>query len=125
MEEKLALKLDTVFLVPKSGHIKKIRVKISHDGKDFPSGISESGSIFKIIAIRDTGEVSNLLTYECFFRDDYDKKCGFDRDLENIPISEGDVLNIRTEKDYNGNIFSGINVSISYLFTFLIELNPL
>ena len=60
-----------------------------------------------------------------FFRDDYDKKCGFDRDPENIPISEGDVLNIRTEKDYEGNIFSGVNVSISFLFTFLLELDPL
>ena len=62
-----------------------------------------------------------------FLRDDNapGKKCGFDHDPENIQISEGDVLNIRTEKDYNENIFSGINISITYLFIFLIELDPL
>ena len=70
-------------------------MKISHEGKNCFSGISESGSIFTIFTTRDTGEVSNLLTYEFFFfRDDYGKKCGFDRDPENIPILEGDVLNI-------------------------------
>ena len=113
--------LDTGSLVPQSGRIKKIRVKISHEGKDFYDDIFESGSVFTIIMIRDTEEVSNLLTYECFKRDHSlsvndarGKKCGF----ENIPISEGDVLNIRTEKNYNENIFRGINISLSFLLHF-------
>ena len=44
--------------------------------------------------------------------------CGFDRDPENIPISEGDVINIRTEKDYTRN-YEGVDIPISYLFTFM------
>ena len=87
--------------------------------------------------IRDTGEVPNLLAYKCILRDyrpiggdSRDKKCGFDRDPENILISEGDVMNIRTEK---GDVVSeyafssrGIPFSeASYLFTFLLELDPL
>ena len=57
--------------------------------------------------------------------DGYDKKCGFDRDPENIPISEGDVINIKTEKDYRESDSSGLDITISYLFTFLLELDPL
>ena len=41
------------------------------------------GTVFTIITIKDTGEVSNLLTYESL------NKCGFDRHPKNIPISEG------------------------------------
>ena len=125
-------KLDTEFLVPQSGRIKKILTKISYEGKDSSRHIFEGSSIFTIITIRDTGEVSNLLTYECFLTDptlsgdvDYDKKCGFDRDPENISISEGDAINIRTEKDYNEDDYRGIDIPIFYLFAFLLELVPL
>ena len=62
---------------------------------------------FTFIAIKDTGEVSNLLTYECFYNDFADdnynldlRRCGFDRDPENIPILEGDVIDIRTERTH-------------------------
>ena len=63
-------------------------------------------SVFTIMAIKSTGKVSNLLTYECPEgpKDpnnpgaNYAIKYQFDR--ENIPISEGDINNIRTEKDY-------------------------
>ena len=123
------------FLVPQSGRIKKIRVKISYEGTDSSRGIFEGGSIFMIIAIRDTGEVSNLLTHECFFRDrslsggdGHDKKCGFDRDPENTPIWESDVINIRTEKDFNDYVCWSCSIpfsSVSYLSTFLLELDPL
>ena len=85
------------------------------------------------MAIKDTGEVSNLLTYECFFIDNTPigeryifKECGFDRDPENIPISDCDVKNIRTEKKFNEHIFRGHDddfSNVSYLFTFLIELD--
>ena len=96
---------------------------------------SEGGFIFAIFVIRDMGETSKLLTYECFFRDRrlsgdviIDKKCGFDRDPENIAISEGDVINIRTEKVDNKLFLELFGISIpdfSFLFTFLIELDPL
>ena len=55
----------------------------------------------------------------------YDKKCGFDRDPENISISKGDVINIRNEKDYNEDDYRGIDIPIFYLFAFLLELDPL
>ena len=41
----------------------------------------------------------------------------------NISISEGDILNIRTEKE-NAAVW-GRDISFTYLFTFLIELDPL
>ena len=40
----------------------------------------------------------------------------------NIPISEGDIINIRTEKE-NASVW-GRDISFTYLFTFLIELDP-
>ena len=48
------------------------------------------------------------------------KKIYFDNDLENYPLSEGDLINIRTEKDYIQE-----DPKPSFLFTFLIELDPL
>ena len=121
------------FLVPQSGRIKKVKVKILSGEKDASSHIFQSGSIFTIISIKDTGEVSNLLSYECFFIDNTPigecyifKECGFDRDMENIPTSEGDVINIRTEKYFNEHIFRGHDDNfsdVSYLFTFLIVID--
>ena len=117
--------------------IKKIKVKISFGGLAFSSVVFESGCLFTIIAIKDTGEVSNLLTYECFLRDyrpigddSYFKKCVFDRDPENIAISEGDVTNLGTEKsneirDRFYELFGISAIDLSYLFTFLIELGLL
>ena len=65
----------------------------------------------------------------------------FDNDLENYPISQGDLMNIRTEKDYSKYIhiipphligrIGGYELSrqeeeirFSVFFTFLIELDP-
>ena len=98
-------KLDTGILVPQSGPIKKIRIKISNDdGKNYMGSSIIKGSISTIIAIRDMGEVSNLLTYECTSThiggNSYTTKCRFDHDPENIPILEVDVINIRTETLY-------------------------
>ena len=131
----VASERDTGFLVPQSGRIKKIKVKISFRGKDFSIVASEGSFIFTIIAIKDTGEVSNLLTYECLIRDyrpiaddSIFRKCGFDRDPENIAISEGDVINIRTEKADNKCFLELFGLSVpdfSFLFTFLLELDPL
>ena len=54
-------------------------------------------------------------------------ECRFDRDPKNMSISEGDVINIRTEKNYRAVDYDHIkrDMSISYLFTFLLELDPL
>ena len=55
-------------------------------------------------------------------------ECGFDRDPENIAISEGDVINIRTEKADNKCFLELFGLSVpdfSFLFTFLLELDPL
>ena len=41
----------------------------------------------------------------------------------NTSISEDDILNIRTEKE-NAAVW-GRDISFTYLFTFLIELDPL
>ena len=81
------------------------------------------------------GEVSNLLTYECFYSihnpigfDGINLKCGFDRDPENIAISEGDIITIRTEKDFDDWTFfnqADLYSVASFLFTFFIELDPL
>ena len=44
----------------------------------------------------------------------------FDNDLENYPLSEGDLINIRTEQDYTQE-----DPKPSFFFlTFLIELDP-
>ena len=49
-------------------------------------------------------------------------KCNFDfiHDLKSYPLSEGDIINIRTERD-----FQKTKTEFSYLFTFLVELDPL
>ena len=128
-------KLDTGFLVPQLGHIKKIQTKISHEGKDSSRNIFEGGSIFTVTAIRDTGEVSNLLTYECFLvivvlaeMMVLIKNVGLIA-IQKIYRSRGgggvDIINIKTEKDYSEADHRGKDIPISYLFTFLLELDPL
>ena len=62
------------------------------------------------------GEVSNLLTYECFAS--YNK-CRFDRNPKNIPISEGDI-NIKSDVDFGDG-----EDCLLFFFTFLFELIPL
>ena len=49
------------------------------------------------------------------------KRCSFDHDSENIPILEGDVINVRTEKNYSEFSYSEIGRTISYLFIILLE----
>ena len=69
---------------------------------------------------------SIISTYKCSISfvvdDEFTRKCDFDFDhnLKNYPLSEGDIINIRTEKD-----FQKTKSEFSYLFTFLIELDPL
>ena len=48
------------------------------------------------------------------------RKYYFDNNLKNYPISEGDLINIRTEKDILEE-----NFVVSFFFTFLLELDPL
>ena len=70
---------------------------------------------------------SILSTYSCVVRKPFDinpdkdfvRSCVFDNDLKNHPLSEGEVINIRTEIDRN------VKSVFSFMFTFLIELDPL
>ena len=71
---------------------------------------------------------SILSTYECAMRtgvepDDfnvYRRRCIFFYSLKNHSLTEGDYINIRSEKTINKT-----KQKYSYLFTFLIELDPL
>ena len=121
----------TGFLVPHSGRTKKIQVKITYKGKKHLCNFFQSGFIFTIVALKDMGEVSNILAYECYLPSlKYEvgvichRECRFNPDPENIPISVGDVINIRSETNYM-LISGGRDIPISYLFTFLLELDPL
>ena len=65
---------------------------------------------------------SILSTYNCKYSKIGRKRvCNFNfsHDLKNYPLSEGDVFNIKTEKDFKPQN------EMTYLFTFLIELDPL
>ena len=106
------------------------------------------GNLFSIIVLKNNNDKINnndeitrptssiLSTYNCVVSttpivfevdEDYFKpfdefisrKCIFDYDLKNHPLSEGEVINIRTEIDRN------VKSDFSFMFTFLIELDPL
>ena len=90
-----------------------------------------NGNLFSIILFENLGylgiPVGNILsTYKCYdildFDDDintFNRNCRFDNDLTNYPLSKGEVINIRTE------IERKVKSDWSFLFTFLIELDPL
>ena len=175
------------FLMPHSGRIKKIKVKISHDeGIEnlcnlnlIPwADMTAPDPIFTFTLIKEEKNLTDFLSYNCFkfnniitsfvdpsdyeegsitneeireineerlkvitFLDkwgdkitlvDKDIACSFSNtdstftsidNILDIPISEGDILNIRTEKE-NAAVW-GRDISFTYLFTFLIELDPL
>ena len=175
------------FLMPHSGRIKKIKVKISHDeGIEnlrnlnlIPwADMTAPDSIFTFTLIKEEKNLTDFLSYNCFkfnniitsfvdpsdyeegsitderireineerkkgitFLDKWgDKLTLIDKDIAcsflhtdraftsidsilNISISEGDILNIRTEKE-NAAVW-GRDISFTNLFTFLIELDPL
>ena len=91
------------------------------------------GDLFSIISFKNNNDEINqptssiLSTYRCVVSDpiDYDpdiefiRNCVFDYDLKNHPLSEGEVINIRTEIDRN------VKSVFSFMFSFLIELDPL
>ena len=100
------------------------------------------GNLFSIIVLKNNNDEitkptsSILSTYNCVISnvpdifledDDYlkpadyfiSRSCIFDYDLKNYPLSEGEVINIRTEIDRN------VKSDFSFMFTFLIELDPL
>ena len=179
------------FLMPHSGRIKNIKVKISHDegienirnllniNINPWADITRPDPIFKFTLIKEEKNLTDFLSLKCFkfnnspfypidrshfeegscitdeeiremneerekgitFLDKWgDKLTLVDKDIAcsslhtdhnftsidsilNIPISEGDILDIRTEKE-NAAVW-GRDISFTYLFTFLIELDPL
>ena len=98
------------FLIPHSGRIKKIKVRI-HGTRIPPYDLSSGdlfGDLFSIILFKGEGSVGTILTtYKCFFglsEDDGDfdtfRRCIFEKIIKNYSVSEGDVINIRTEKKF-------------------------
>ena len=91
------------------------------------------GDLFSIMSFKNNSNEINkptssiLSTYSCVVRKPFDfnpdkdfvRSCVFDYDLKNHPLSEGEVINIRTEIDRN------VKSVFSFMFTFLIELDPL
>ena len=92
------------------------------------------GDLFSIISFKNNSdEIINkptssiLSTYRCVVSDpiNYDpdiefiRNCVFDYDLKNHPLTEGEVINIRTGINRN------VKTVFSFMFTFLIELDPL
>ena len=103
------------FLMPQFGRIRKMSLQdygyrfYYKDSKDFLDQLGFSSGtpvpIFTIVLIRNDREVSDLTTYKCTFKFDgrvelsggIIRECIFTPDPKNISISEGDILNIRTE----------------------------
>ena len=119
---------NTGFLVPHSGRIKKIKLRVE-------SIILVGGSLFSFLLTKKKKKKektqTRLANYICKSGHDISdeekngynpllRRCAFDNDLENYPISEGDLINIRTEKDYAFAVSKP-----SYNFIFLFELDPL
>ena len=92
------------------------------------------GDLFSIISFKNNDDEINaptssiLATYRCVVNDpflyedrdkDFIRNCYFTYDLKNHSLSEGEVINIRTEIDRN------VKTVFSFMFTFLIELDPL
>ena len=93
------------------------------------------GDLFSIISFKNNSdEIINkptgsiLSTYSCVVKEspvyeseieEYERNCVFNYDLTNHPLSEGEVINIRTGIDRN------VKSVFSFMFTFLIELDPL
>ena len=91
------------------------------------------GDLFSIMSFKNNSNEINkptssiLSTYSCVVRKPFDinpdidfiRSCSFDNDLKNHPLSEGEVINIRSEIDRN------VKSVFSFMFTFLIELDPL
>ena len=105
--------------------------KDPNDFKTMVRTLYLNGNLFSIILFErlDYAGIpvgSILSTYKCYdilgIDDDINtfmRNCRFDNDLTNYPFSRGEVINIRTEIERN------VKSDWSYLFTFLIELDPL
>ena len=79
--------------------------------------------LYLIYRKQDDGEYRRLPSGGFTFEHTWHKNFFFDNDLENYPLSEGDLLNIRTERSLF-NIDED-DPQPSFFFTFLIELDPL
>ena len=99
--------------------------------EDWLNSLYLNGNLFSIILFEDPNYVGiptgNILTtLRCQDLTGFDgdnsiflKSCSFDHDIINYPLSGGEIINIRTEIERN------VKSDWSYLFTFLIELDPL
>ena len=115
--------LELGFLMPQSGHIIKIKSRVIGNDKDviIKKGL---GSYLGFVILKVTGEVTILENYECTVSTKATLEiipgtCEY-RPLRNTLISEGDIINILTGRDYITE-----KNQLAFLFTFLIELDPL
>ena len=117
--------LELGFLVPQSGRIKKIKSKVIGN-EDIVRTIL-IGRHLAFVILRVTGEVSILQNFRCDFAPtppsgDIElvrESCEY-TPTRNTLISEGDIINIKTLRDYITE-----KNQLSFLFTILIELDPL
>ena len=108
---------------------KELDIRNRDDFKTIINTLYFNGDLFSIILFENLASgvpVGSILsTFKCYgsiFSDDektFTGKCNFDKDLTNYPLSRGEVINIRTEMERN------VKSDWSFLFTFLIELDPL
>ena len=121
------------FLIPQSGRIKKISIQdfgytfYFDDPGDLVDELNLASRvlipIFTIVLIKNN-EVSDLTTYKCVFKipdsmgEGIKQKCLITPDPKNIPISEGDILNIRTEINNMKNAPSKFIVRNPHKFNF-------
>ena len=134
--------------MPQSGRIKKIKFRLNgrvdeeknkRGIHDFANKVNNSHlfsiMFFKKDAFKRTGEtIPDQITLgkiECNY--EYDnvslkrQLCllPIDNDYKNYQLSEGDYINIRSERTFKDTISSFYGLELFYLSTFLLELDPL
>ena len=125
-------------VLPHPGSIKKIRGTVADEkGRHTASGVYPDSDptlhknhLSNIVSINNDGDITNLTSYKCLDVYDVDKavysiSCGFTPDPKNISISEDEIITIITVNTWSIAHSVELRNTFSYLFTFLIELDPL
>ena len=94
---------------------RKIRVLLTEKEKELEKRFEEEKEKWK--SILEKGEDFGLVkAFSQYFT--YSNEYFFDNVVENYPVSEGDIITIKTLKKQDGGFYF-------FFFTFLIELDPL
>ena len=107
--------------MPQPGRIKKIKAKVKLEEDNY--GWQNNFNVFTIVS--NNLEIKDIVSFEPVIHgnpvpDEIEFR--FDRDPTNAPVSEGDIINIRTDCDIEV-LKSGSHGT--YLVTILLELDPL